>query len=180
MFLQFSAHALSAPTPPMAPHGPQSKIHTLSCDPGGPARSSSDFPAFSRHTMQPFSVLLVINNTQPVLASGPLHMLLPSQVKLSPFQMLILAPYTIPPPPPGLTQVLLSLESPPRSLQIWLGHPITFLGPCLFQLQGPPSTGNKLKFSITTPPSFSSHISHLQKRRLRCWEEAWNRSMTGQ
>lgn len=57
-----------------------------------------------------------------------MYRLFPLQVKLFLSQMLILALNTVPPPSSGLTQVLLSLESPPRALQIWLGHPYYIFG----------------------------------------------------
>lgn len=108
-------------------------------------------------------------------------MLFPSQVKLFLFQTPVLALNTIPPPPPsGLTQVLLSLGSPPRALQIWLGHPYYILK-SLFRISTARTSihGQQREALYHHTIRFSLPYVSPAETEIHCREEVWNRPMTG-
>lgn len=121
-----------------------------------PPASLASPPCISSSHPSHSGFLVVLKHNQSILALGPLHMLFTPQSKLFLLQVLILALSHACAQFLLLSQVFLMccfswevLLDPSGSG--W-DTSIISTAPCLSQIHGPPSTGNKLEFSITTLP----------------------------
>lgn len=128
-----------------------------------PPTSLASPPCISSLHSSHSGFLVVLKHTQSILASGPLHMLFTPQAKLFLLQVLLLALSHTCAQFLLLSQVFLmccfpwEVLDPSRSG--WHTS-IIFTGPCLSQIHGPPSTGNKLKFSITSPGLWGDFLGY--------------------
>lgn len=128
-----------------------------------PPASLASPPCISSSHPSHSGFLVVLKHNQSILALGPLHMLFTPQSKLFLLQVLILALSHACAQFLLLSQVFLMccfswevLLDPSGSG--W-DTSIISTAPCLSQIHGPPSTGNKLEFSITTLPGLRGGLS---------------------